>query len=54
MNFKIECPFCQKKILGKYTPRKNGSMARLYWYCRKCKLSVTQAIRKEEERKYEK
>ncbi len=49
----IDCPICEFKLEGKFTPKIKGiGMARLYWYCFNCKLSVNQSIRKAEEHIY--
>ena len=52
----INCPLCKKRklLIPKYTPRQRGiGMARLYWYCWDCKLSMTKSVRKHEESNYE-
>jgi Pyruvate/2-oxoacid:ferredoxin oxidoreductase delta subunit len=42
----IDCPLCFKFLVGKFTNHTSGQMARWYWYCKHCKLSITKTIRK--------
>lgn len=44
----ICCPLCNVLLNGKFTSAMNGSMARWYWYCRDCKLSMMKSVRKGE------